>query len=277
MEFGEMSTYNGAYKRIPITMPSGRAVFEYGGGRGSVLTLQLSGVATDTLYKPYLLFEDSFYLLPTPLAVDKSGRCALRCELPLENPEAVRAVAVISEDLQPFAIGYIDGEYDWRKCFMMDTVNEAREVSEPVADTAPKEDKKAVFRSIVCRLDDDLRELSRYADINSSKLNEEALFKRTQAVVPFYGCDGEWIRLNIGELALTPFLNYINNPFVLYAYKHYGYLLLGKDGEGYMLGIPWRFDPSYRPEASVQGFKEIHPVQNVPLAKGVECCLIAHE
>jgi hypothetical protein len=276
MEFVEMSTYNGNYRRIPITMPLGRAVLEYGGGRGCVLTLQLSGVATDTLYKPYLLFEDSYYLLPAPLAVDKTGRCTLRCEVPLSNPDEIRAVAVISEDLQPFAIGYTDGEYDWRKCFMLKETDENSEVQKNDIESE-QEDKKAVFRSIVCRLDDDIRQLSRYTDNSLNKLDEAVLFKRAQRVTPFYGCEGEWIKINIGELAITPFLNYINNPFVLYAYKRYGYLLLGRDDGGYMLGIPWRFDPSYRTEAGVQGFKEIRPVQNVPLAKGVECCLIAHE
>ena len=277
-----MTTYN----RIPIRMGTGRAVLEYGGNMCRV-TLNLQGRSTDKLYKPYLLWEDRYMLLP-PLNVDRQGRCALRCEPKAEEPEKIRALAVISEELEPAAVGFVNGEYDWRKCFMLPDppAEEKPDISEAASvqtetpapqnteAPAPQTETKEVFKSIVCRLNDDIHELKEYARMPDTD-NAALLFDGRERVEPFYGSKGEWVKINLRDLVhIGSLWKYMNNPLVLYACRHYRYLLLGRDGGSLMLGVPVTYDPSYRLEAGIQGFNDIKPVENVPLAKGTMCCLI---
>ncbi len=285
-----MNTYN----RIPLSMDKGRAVLEYGGDMCRV-TLQLQGIPTDRLCKPYLLWEDTYLLLPKPLNTDRGGRCNFRCEVKTDRPDKIRALAIISEDLQPVSIGYIQGEYDWQKCFMLKDEDESRPEEEkdnsreepseveqqPMEEhehmsekTSADEGKKEVFKSIVCRLSDDLKELREYADM--PQLNEtEVLFKRHDPVQPFFGCEGEWIKINIRELAMVNSLwKYINNPLVAHACRHYHHLILGRCGGGLLFGVPWQYKADYRLEAGIQGFNEIKAVEDKPLAEGDMCYLL---
>ncbi len=278
-----------AYNRIPISMDKGKAILEYGSGLCRI-TLQLQGISTDKLYKPYLLWEDSFLLLPKPLTVDAMGRCTLRCEVQADNPEGIRAAAVISPELEVAAIGFVNGEYDWRRCFMLKETAEAEaaktempkeEKTEQLSaqesakqQSVPENEEKQVFKSIVCRLDDDLKELKRYTQMPQND-NSSALFETHDAVTPFYGCSGQWIKINLRELAQVCSLwKYINNPLVLYACRQYHHLLLGRDGGALILGVPCEYDPSYRLEAEIQGFTDIKPVENAPLEKGKMCYLL---
>ncbi len=274
-----MTTYN----RIPVPMGMGKAILEYSDSLCRI-TLQLKGIGTDKLYKPYLLWEDSYMLLPQPLNIDKSGRCSLRCQLDAEQPDKIRAVAVISEDLEPIAIGYINGEYNWRKCFMMkestDTTSEPagmssiKETEQKTEEAPPAADTKQVFKSIVCHLSDDLQELKQYAQMPDFD-NSSALFDTHERVSPFYGCQGEWIKINLKELAqINSLWKYMNNPLVLYSCRHYHYLLLGRQNGALTLGIPWEYDPSYRLEAGIQGFTDIKPQENAPLERGAKCYLL---
>jgi hypothetical protein len=270
-----MATYN----RIPIPMGTGKgkAILEYN-DRLCRVTMQLQGIGTDKLYKPYLLWEDNFVVLPQTLNIDKSGRCSLRCQTEADFPEKIRAVAVISEDLQPAAIGYTGGEYNWRQCFMMtedkpaNVTEQAQEVAEKPEDN--EDETKQAFKSIVCHLSDNLTELKQYA--NMPELNQsDSLFATHKSVTPFYGCSGRWIKINLRELARVNSLwKYMNNPLVLYACKHYHHLLLGSENASLTLGVPWEYDPDYRLEAGIQGFTDIKPIENTPLKKGVQCYLL---
>lgn len=282
-----MNTYN----RIPVSMDKGRAVLEYGGDMCRV-TLQLQGMPTDRLCRPYLLWEDTYQLLPKPLNTDRNGRCSLRCELKAAEPDKIRALAIISEDLQPVSMGFTQGEYDWQKCFMLkeeesqpeeekDNSQEepSRVEQQPTEEHEPEktssdEGKKEVFKSIVCRLSDDLKELQQYADM--PRLNEtEILFRRHEPVKPFFGCEGEWIKINIRELAMVNSLwKYINNPLVAYGCRHYHHLILGRKGEGLIFGVPWQYKGDYRLEAGIQGFNEIKAVEDKPLSEGDMCYLL---
>ncbi len=287
-----MTTYN----RIPISMGmgKGRAILEYSDSLCRI-TLQLQGIATDKLYKPYLLWEDSFLLLPKPLAVDRMGGCMLRCEVKADSPDKIKGIAVISEDLQPAAIGFVNGEYDWRKCFMMKEEAEAADKAENslAADEAelkaeaevkeqprpkpkPATEEKQVFKSIVCRLSDDLQELKEYAQMPEFN-GSDALFESHALVTPFYGCQGDWIQINLKELCQIGSLwKYINNPLVLYGCRHFHHLILGRDKDKLTLtlGIPWEYEPTYKLEAGIQGFTEIKPVNEGKPQKGEMCYLL---
>jgi hypothetical protein len=253
-------------------MDTGKAILEYN-GKLCRITMQLQGIDTDKLYKPYLLWEDNFVILPQALNIDKSGRCNLRCQTEVDYPDRIRAIALISDDLQPVAIGYTNGEYDWRKCFMM-----TEEAPVQAENTEPTQDNetKQVFKSIVCHLSDNLNELKQYA--NAPELNKsDTLFASHKTITPFYGCTGKWIRINLKELAQVNSLwKYMNNPLVLYACRHYHHLILGSaEGSGALtLGVPWEYDHSYRLEAGIQGFTDIKPIENTPLKNGVQCYLL---
>ena len=272
------------YSRIPLSMDKGRAVLEYEGDKCRV-TLQLNGIPTDKLCRPYLLWEDTYQLLPQPLNTDSRGRCALRCEVRTADPRGIRALAVISEDLQPVSIGFVKGEYDWQKCFMLkeeppqeeEKGSEEPEADKPEADKQEPEDKgshdqeKEVFKSIVCRLSDDIKELNEYAQLDEREL----LFKRHERVEPFFGCQGEWIRINIRELAMVGTLwKYMRDPLVVYGCRHFHHLILGRQGDALMFGVPWQYKADYRLEAGIQGFNEIKPLEDKTPSEGDMCYLI---
>ena len=256
------------YKRIPVQMTtgSGRALLEYGIGKGLTrVTIYLENISASELYKPYLLWENSFFSLPEGLKVDNMGHCTLRCETEVENPEYIRAIAVISQSLTPAAIGYINGEYDWRKCFMLDSKSEEK---------PPAEDEKQRFKAIVCHLDDDIRELKEYTKPLRSDAN--TLFESRAKTEPYSGCTGEWIKISLRELAFAGSLwRYMNDPLVLYAYSKHGFIYLGRQGEVLSLAVPWIYDKGYRLEAGIQGFNEIKTVDGSAPQNGSKCCLIA--
>ncbi len=271
-----MTTYN----RIPILMSKGRAILEYGKDLCR-LTLKLQGIDTDKLYKPYLLWEDSFLLLPKPLEVDKSGSCSLRCDVKAEKPEEIRAVAVISEALEVGAIGYIKGEYPWQNCFMMkepekteaDNQNESREASDNEVTKEDKAETKEAFKSIVWKLNEDIRELKEYASMADKSCEE--MFKQKEEIKPFPECEGKWIKINLKDLAgMGSLWRYINNPLVLYACRHYHHLILGNNKGELLLGVPWEYDNSYRLEAEIQGFNQLKSVKGTKPEKGDMCYLI---
>lgn len=300
------------YKRIPIAMSKGRAILEYDGAMCRV-TINLQGMPTDRLCKPYLLWDNVAVPLPKPLFVDKNGKCALRCELEAENPHKIRAVAITDDSLNCIDIGFTREKYNWQQCFMAKeeepepnkskSSEDKKMVTEPTKSKAPTEDeqttepvedktladnekaiakpadhavnateKKEVFKSIVCRLGEDIRELQEYARMPD---NTEHLFESRNKVSPFYGCEGVWIKINLRDLAYAGDMwKYINNPLVLYACRKYHHLILGKGAEGLMLGIPWEYDTTYRLEAEIQGFNIIKPIENTSPGKGTMCYLI---
>ena len=274
------------YKRIPIAMNKGRAILEYDGSMCRI-TLSLQDIPTDKLCTPYLLWEDSFMPLPKPLSVDGSGRCSLRCEVKAENPVKIKAVVVTGNNLECIDIGYIGEKYNWQKCFMAEEETlpskpkeenteqkpvESTQNSESTEEKPPETEKKEVFKSIVCRLGEDIKELKEYANMPDTT---EHLFESRQGINPFYGCEGKWIKISLKELALAGSLwKYINNPLALYACRKYHHLILGRGTEGLMLGIPWEYDPEYRLEAGIQGFNIIKPVENTAPQRGTMCYLI---
>jgi hypothetical protein len=267
-----MATYN----RIPLALGTGKALLEYSGNQCR-LTVTLRNISGGKACKPYLLWEDRFVALSESLS---NGKSTLRSALEVENPQDIRAVALITDALEPVAIGYVNGEYDWHKCFMSNLAPiEDEQEQEQETDTKPPStedatDTKQAFKSVVCHLSDDLRELKRYTQMQSCD-TASALFSSHDAVTPFYGCTGKWIQINLKELAQVASLwKYLNNPMVRYSCKHYHHLILGCDGAVLTLGIPWEYDASYRLEAEIQGFNAVKPVKNVAPQKGDMCYLL---
>lgn len=268
------------YKRIPITMNNGRAILEYDGSMCRV-TLSLQDIPTDKLCTPYLLKEDSFIPLPKALSPNRTGSCSLRCQVQTENPQDIKAIVIRGEGLECIDIGYVGEKYNWQKCFMAEEKHippkpvdcvEVSETEEEKPKNEDKTDKQEVFKSIVCRLGEDIRELKEYADMPDTT---EHLFESRQGINPFYGCEGKWIKISLKDLAFSGSLwKYINNPLTVYACRKYHHLILGKGTEGLMLGIPWEYDPDYRLEAGIQGFNIIKSIENTTPQRGTMCYLI---
>jgi len=97
--------------------------------------------------------------------------------------------------------------------------------------------------------------------INKNFLDIDYIFKRNKSVTPFSNDKNniKWVRASLKELAIinNNMWKYINNPFIACNYRRYGHILIGRDeNNNFILGVPSRYNPSYKLEASIQGFKK---------------------
>jgi len=97
--------------------------------------------------------------------------------------------------------------------------------------------------------------------INKNFSDIDYIFKRNKSVTPFLNDKNNirWIRASLKELSIinNNVWKYINNPFIVCNYRRYGHILIGRDkNDNFILGVPSRYNPSYKLEASVQGFKK---------------------
>lgn len=145
------------------------------------------------------------------------------------------------------------------------------------------------FKDIVGRFKKELEELKYYTKMQE-KYNEQKpesffdtgdnnidyMFSHNAQMQPFRHPDNdtEWIRVSPHELSAFPgdFYKYINNPFVCSANKKYKHLIMGrkkKDGKWcYILGIPEKYVPSYKLDASFQKFNRFRCCDDNKPAKG---------
>ena len=105
--------------------------------------------------------------------------------------------------------------------------------------------------------------------------NTDYIFSRNE-VKPFGDDNIKWVKVNIREIcAVKDLWKYCNNPFVIKGCREYKHLLLGRDGKNYWMGVPCKYDPSYKLEAQIQGFKECKPMNGGELKAGESCyCLL---
>ena len=70
----------------------------------------------------------------------------------------------------------------------------------------------------------------------------------------------EWIICDLNESLLLPIeeINYIKNPFILYSFKKYNHIIIGRDKEKekYYIGIPDYYSDDYKYISSNLGFNE---------------------
>ncbi len=241
----------------------GRCIIEQRNGTGR-LVLQVQGLSSNTDYRAAILNEDKCSDIPIKLYVDGGGKGEIRWSFDSNSlgmaVEDIRAVVVLVLDKAPL-IGFTKGEYNWQKCLM------AKEVK-----AAELDPQKAEVISIIEKLDESIEDIKTIIKSGSS---EEYIFNR-EHIKPF-GNDGiTWVRGSLKEMAAIKNLwKYANNPYVVQGCCEYKHILLGKDNNGYWLGVPCKYDRSYAIEAKIQGFKGCKALNNKELKENEFCyCLL---
>ncbi|MDO4300107.1 MAG: hypothetical protein Q4D26_01810 [Clostridia bacterium] len=262
----------------------GRCVIELRNGAGRLI-LQAQGLRSDCDYRVCILSRESYAEVARPLYVDGTGKGEVKWEfspneIGLEVSD-IKAVAVLVKDKAPL-IGFVEGEYNWQRCLMAKNMEDTS-IKAAVADSGAEStetesegeniNEKEKLICIISELDKDIDEIKEYSRIGTAD-GEKYLFSR-ENVNPF-GDDGiNWIKANIKELCLVKSLwKYINNPFVIKGCRDYKHLLIGKNGDIYLLGVPGKYDKEYRLEAMAQGFNEFKSVDKRPPEQGNFCYYI---
>lgn len=148
------------------------------------------------------------------------------------------------------------------------------ELQNSIAENATEEinqkDKEKIVQ-LVNEFSDSIDEIQAIA----VSANTDYIFSRNE-VKPFGDDNIKWVKVNIREIcAVKDLWKYCNNPFVIKGCREYKHLLLGRDGKNYWMGVPCKYDPSYKLEAQIQGFKECKPMNGGELKAGESCyCLL---
>lgn len=243
----------------------GRCIIEQRNGTGRFV-LQVQGLNSNADYRVVLLSEDKCADIPKKLYVDGSGKGEIRWNFEPQalgiNVDDIRAAAVLVVDKAPL-IGFVRGEYNWQKCLMANEVK-----------AAEIDPEKAEVISIIEKLDESLEDIKTI--INSDCRDNEACLFDKEHIKPFGDDNITWVKGNIKEMtAIKNLWKYANNPFVVHSCCEYKHILLGKDNNGYWLGLPCKYDKSYAIEAKLQGFKCFKPVGNKELRDDEFCyCLL---
>ena len=254
----------------------GRAIVEIRNGRGRLL-LQAQGLKSDNDYRVCVLSKDDSVEVDRPLYVNNSGRGEVKWEF---KPDGVlsdiRALAVLVKDKAPL-IGFVKEEYNWQQCLMAKP--ESHKQPETIMAIKPEiidveeinqEDKEKIVQ-LVNEFSDSIDEIQAI----TVSANTDYIFSRNE-VKPFGDDNIKWVKVNIREIcAVKDLWKYCNNPFVIKGCREYKHLLLGKDDKNYWMGVPCKYDPSYKLEAQIQGFKECKPMNGGELKAGESCyCLL---
>ena len=266
-----------AYSRIFVTLNQccqdyakdirgcvGRCIIELRNGYGRFI-LQVQGLKSNQPYSVVVLSEDKFADIVSKLYVDGAGKGEIRCTYDQQktgiNVDDIRAVAVLAADKAPL-IGFTRGEYNWQRVLM----------AEPTVQVAKADAQKAAVISIIEEIDDNIQDIK---DIISTVDTEEYIFGR-EHIKPFGDDNITWVRANIKELsAIKDLWRYANNPYVVQSCCEFKHILLGRDNNGYWLGVPCKYDKAYTLEAKLQGFKKFKPLLNQTLAQNQFCyCLL---
>jgi hypothetical protein len=143
-------------------------------------------------------------------------------------------------------------------------------ITENITEEINQEDKEKIVQ-LVNEFSDSIDEIQAI----TVSANTDYIFSRNE-VKPFGDDNIKWVKVNIREIcAVKDLWKYCNNPFVIKGCREYKHLLLGKDDKNYWMGVPCKYDPSYKLEAQIQGFKECKPMNGGELKAGESCyCLL---
>lgn len=264
-----------AYSRLFITLNQysdefakdirgcvGKCVIELRNGFGRFV-LQVQGLNSEVSYRAVILSEDKYADVTKPLYIDGSGRGEIRWSFEPDDigfsVDDVRAVAVLVKDKAPL-IGFTKGEYNWQGCLM------AKEIK-----AAEVKTDEAEIISIIEEFDDNIQEIKNIISTGT----EDYIFSR-EHLKPFGEDNILWVKASLKEMtAIKNLWKYANNPYVVQSCCEHKHILLGKDSDGYWLGLPCKYDKTYALEAKLQGFKCFKPCENNELKDNELCyCLL---
>lgn len=143
-------------------------------------------------------------------------------------------------------------------------------ITENVAEEINQDDKEKIVQ-LVNEFSDSIDEIQAI----TVSANTDYIFSRNE-ISPFGNDNIKWVKVNIREICVVRDLwKYCNNPFVIKGCREYKHLLLGRESKNYWMGVPCKYDPSYKLEAQLQGFKECKTINGEELKTGVFCyCLL---
>lgn len=243
----------------------GRCIIEQRNSTGRFV-LQVQGLKSNADYRAVILSEDKCADIPKRLYIDGSGKGEIRWNFELKSMgidfDDIRGAAVLVMDKAPL-IGFTKGEYNWQKCLMANDVR-----------AAEADPQKAEVISIIEKLDENIEDIKNI--INSKAVTTEDYIFDREHIKPF-GDDGIiWVKATLKEMtAIKSLWKYANNPFAVHSCCRYGHILLGRDKDGYWLGLPCKYDKSYNIEARLQGFGSFKSPDNKELRDNDFCyCLL---
>lgn len=239
------------------TKSTGRAIIEQRNARTRIL-ISLQGIKQGE-YISYVFTEGSY--VNQWLQVSNKGRCDLNWELSKISADAVRAVCILTKDLQPILVGYTDKEFNWQKLLCSDKTEEVS-VAEAMEET--EENPQALkenLKEIITEFHNGIQELKQINNEDSS---------------PFGQDDYVWQKADLRQLYNTSNLwKYANNPFVVHSYRCYHHIYLGKKDNCIALGVPCVYCKGYTLESQLQGFQEFKALKGQELKEGQLCyCII---